>query len=557
MSEPFDPFSILPAPPHDWQRRAHAEIMPILTAPIPQRERVVLQAATGAGKTWIQMAIIADLLHRIDTGKAAHRARQFRVVLSVPRVALVEQMAAEARVMLARFGLPAVRDGDDWLPPVPAVGEWYTERNTDGRVVIVCHDSLDTLEAHIGAAGLIVAFWMFDEAHRANSNAIVEIRDRLAPKVVLAVTATPFGRDHTVQLRGWDRVGFTYPIHEAIADGVLVPYRCVMPTAEEEAFDDTNAAVISMIRRAAPPGPGVVSASSIDDAEWYAGVLTENGIPATVIHSRMAKPERMRRIAALLRGEYRCVVHVDLLTEGVDIRGLRWLAERRHRKSAVAIVQAAGRILRVIRPGDPTEWAGPKTEAVILLPHPTKLDRSIHAKARLNPSLTAEMYDGEAKKELQGEEKLTKPALPPAQAAVMVSAWLRALPDAVAARGLWVPAPYIFIDQPGTEHLRPTAEQILQIAGAVEPRRKSPFRRLPTDHRELLYLTLTRTEHLTRGDAVAVLRVAQALKAYNSKFYREHMHLGEPACYWTGLGSLPLDCPRIAPRSVKRIGETE
>ena len=541
----FDAFSVLPAPAHDWQRRAHAEIMPILTAQIPQRERVVMQAATGAGKTWAQMVILADLLHRIDTGRAAARARSFRFLLSVPRVALVEQMAAEARVMLARFGMPGL----------PAVGEWYTERNTDGRVIIVCHDSLDTLEAHLGAAGLVVAFWMFDEAHRANSDAILAIRERIAPKVVLGVTATPFGRDHTIQLRGWDRVAFAYPIHEATADGVLVPYRCVMPTPEEEALDDTNAAVISMIRRAAPPGPGVVSAESIDDAEWYAGVLTENGIPATVIHSKLAKSIRLARIAALLRGEYRAIVHVDLLTEGVDIRGLRWLAERRHRKSAVAIVQAAGRILRVIRPGDPTEWAGPKVEAVIMLPHPTKLDRSIHAKARLHPEMTAALYDAAAKKELNGEDKATKPALPPAEAAVMVSTWLRALPDAVAARGVSVPAPYLFIDRPGTEDGAPTALQIQQLTEMIENRRRCPLRHLPTDHRKLLFAVLTRTEHLTRGDVVAILRAGVGLKRYAGKWAADHRHLGAPACFWTGLDSIPLACPQIATRAVKRIGE--
>jgi superfamily II DNA or RNA helicase len=549
VSEPFDPFSIFPLPPHDWQRRAHAAIMPILLAR-PVTESVILHAATGAGKTWIQIAILHDVLHRIDTGPAAGRAGEFRVIVSVPRQSLVEQTVAEARAFLPRSKIPGL----------PTVGAWYANANEDARIIVVCHDSVPGLISSL--CGKPVVFWMFDEVHKANSDAMVALRAQVAPKVVLGVTATPFTSDRRNPLRGWTRVAFSYPIGApgkpgtAIGDGVLVPFRTVLPTDEEDSWEDTNAACISMIRRGAPPGPGIVSAVNMIDAEWFAGVLSENGIPATFIHSALSKSEQLARIDALLRGVFRAIVHVDLLTEGRDIRGLRWLCERRDRKSAVAIVQAAGRVLRVCRADDPTVvWAGPKHEAVILLPHPTKLDRSIARLASTTPHLSAAAYEKAAAKE-QTEPKGTVATLPPAEAAVMVDAWIRALPDAVASAGIAVPAPYILID--GGEYDAPTThEQIQKLVELTENGHRSPVRFLPIEHRKLLKAVLARTEHLNRGQLAHILRTLVGLNRYKGRFYSDHRHLPQPDCWWKGLDSIPLAAPEVLLKSVKRKAKVE
>jgi hypothetical protein len=107
-------------------------------------------------------------------------------------------------------------------------------------------------------------------------------------------------------------------------------------------------------------GPGIVSADSIADAESYAGWLTERGIPALAIHSGYSREEQDRRIRLLEARGVRCLVHVALLAEGVDLPWLRWIALRRYVQARVRFVQEIGRVLRV---------ATGKREAVIIDPH--------------------------------------------------------------------------------------------------------------------------------------------------------------------------------------------
>jgi hypothetical protein len=208
-------------------------------------------------------------------------------------------------------------------------------------------------------AGRSVHVWICDEAHRTAAERIDEAIRAAQPKYLVGFTATPFRSTDTESLRLFDSVAYRYTMTDATRDGVLVPYDVVhVPSAWGEVLIDD--ACVRMIREHAPAGAGVVGASTVEDGMAYAERLTSDGIPARCIHASTPKAERAAVLRELQSGELRCVVHVALLIEGVDLPWLTWLCLRRPLTSPVATIQQIGRVLRTY----PN-----KARAVILDPH--------------------------------------------------------------------------------------------------------------------------------------------------------------------------------------------
>jgi superfamily II DNA or RNA helicase len=486
--------------PRDWQRRAFECLIPIIRS----RKPVVMQACTGAGKTVIQLAIVWQVLQTLKPG--------WIIIISVPKQSLVEQTYDEARMVL----------------PIGSVGRWYANKKEASRVTIVCHNSAAGFVEHIKGQGQRVAFWLADECHRADSDTVVDTIIAANPWTRLGVTATPFGSTANPELRGWEEIAFSYPLDEAVRDEVLVPFRFV---AAPRAGDDTNEAVIEMIHRDAPPGPGLVSANDIIDAEWYADVLTSEGIPAVAVHSKIPKKEQLRRIANVIAGQYRAIVHVDLLTEGRDIPGLRWLAARRQRGSAVAIAQEAGRIARVCRADDPSvAWAGEKKEAVILMPLYVPVMESIFNDPNITPELTAQRLQAAAAYEVNGPPK--EVLLPPTEAASQVGAYLLKLIRQAEEEGVEIAPRH---PAGPWESLTPNRKQLDLLAQMTVEPRKSPVKALPEVCREDVRRVTTRPGLLTAGQMHDLLRLLVGLRRHQVAWARSHSHLPVERRFWRGM----------------------
>lgn len=475
------------------------------------RRSVMAQACTGAGKTRFQIAVLANILDTLKPG--------WVIVVSVPKQSLVEQTYEAARAVL----------------PSGSVGRWYGSRKDPSRVTVVCHASAGPFVDWLGSQGQRIAFWMADEAHRADGDVLVDVIQRAKPYTRLGVTATPFPSTGSTALRGWEEIAFRYTLDEAVRDGVLVPFRFVQFGRSDE---DANEAIIEMIRNDAPPGPGLVSATDIADAEWYAGVLTDHGIPAIAVHSKLRKGEEGKRIAALLRGEYRAMVHVDLLTEGRDIPGLRWLAARRPRGSAIAIAQEAGRISRVCRSDDPTvAWAGPKSEAVIMMPRYVPVLESVTQVGEVTPLLTAQRLQAAAERELAGPPR--EVVLPLTEAVKAFDGYLQALLKQAAEEGIKVEADTPDDDpaEPtfGWRAKAPTGMQISLLADLTDTPRKSPVKNIPASGREVVRAVVARPGILTRGQVQDLLRLLRGVRDYAVKYARERTHLPENRRFWRGM----------------------
>lgn len=284
-------------------RRWQAEALPLAIESVKKGERSVIHAVMGAGKS----VLIAEVL------RACPPPDGWKHVVTAPKQSLVRQLC----------------DVIDNATPFFA-----DAKDTSGDVIVTCNPSAPSLPP------MKVALWIADEAHRA-----VDVPSYAA----LGFTATPYPVPG-----GFDRLIYSYNAQDAIQDGVVVPPDVRHWKGKPKSVDEI---ILSMIKRHTK-GPGLVNAATIRDAEDYAAFLTDNGVEAAAIHSQN-KPHHYQVLHHLEHGDLRCLVHVDLLTEGVNLPWLRWLGMRRPRTSRIAFCQEVGRVLRA-HPG--------KSSAIILDP---------------------------------------------------------------------------------------------------------------------------------------------------------------------------------------------
>jgi superfamily II DNA or RNA helicase len=318
-----------PVPPRAWQ---HAAIEPVFRE-LAANRRTVVSAVPGSGKSELIGCLVRSAVE-----KAAGTTDV--VVVCTPTRKLVQQLA---------------RTIGRWVGP-EHVGRFFSDaKEPDRRVVVTCNPSLSALVDAL--QGRACRFLLVDECHRSETEQVRDVAPRLAPKRIVGFTATPFRGLEGEGLSMFESVAVRYPLSQALRDGVLVPWRVV--NYDGEGSDDTDDVCEAMIREHGI-GPGVVSAQSIPDAEAYAERLTSRGIRALAIHSELGTREQDFRVERLLAGDLRCLVHVAMLVEGVDLPPLRWLCLRRPTGSAIRFVQEIGRVLRV-HPG--------KTYATLMDPH--------------------------------------------------------------------------------------------------------------------------------------------------------------------------------------------
>lgn len=447
-------------------RRCQVDAYAIGMNAIRARKRAVMQLCTGAGKTLLTRALVGTIAATLKPG--------WKLIVSVPTDALVGQTAK----VLAASGVP--------------VGMFYGRRkSTKEAVIVTCQPSMRALAEVQALDGWKVALWLADEMHRTDADTVQAAVEALAPWARLGITATPYTSAKDRGLRGWDDLVYTYGIDDATADGVLVPYTTHDIGGQDDR--DANIATIDLIRQWGD-GPGVVSATDIEDANWYAGILTEHGIPAMAVHSGAGRgcthAQRGQRIEMLRTGQIRCVVHVNTLTEGVDLPWLVWSAFRAPVSSHVKIVQSLGRILRA-HPG--------KTGARVLLPHRSPIFEAMSRDAQLGHIEQAKALQERAARELAPDDDAEtgiKRAVPAVDGARIVAT----VADAVTRYGLPIePARCQYPDA------APTVEQYRYLSGLLEDQRKSPVRYLPPSLRGDVRDLIRDPRHLRREDASVLI----------------------------------------------------
>lgn len=436
--------------PRRWQKEAYDVV---INAMRQGTRRPLIHACTGSGKSRLLGA-----LSSMCKGS---------VLVTTPTQALVEQLASTVEQHVGRGKVGRCFQH-----------AWEIER----PVVVACIPSLPAVLEERSEW----ACWLADEAHRLEGIRTREVRDQLRAKVAIGFTATPF-RGDSRGLVVWDDIVYSYTSHQAIQEGVLVPWRVVRSSTEEDVD------VLTQQWVAEADGPGIVSATTIADADGMA-----NQLGALSIHGYLKRDEQQRRIAMLQSGELKCLVHVQLLTEGVDLPWLRWLVLRRPVRSPVRLVQEVGRVLRSA-PG--------KSEAVLYDPHDCLGEVGLVHGATLEDAQKPSAPEASEEwsiPELAGLEEVA--TLPKSKAISVLAGWVT---DALGAlRGARVaPPPSKAVNPEGPwRQKRASEKQRLAAQKAVKA-----CRYLPDDTHRAVVDLLLRDDGLRAGTASDLLSILWAV----------------------------------------------
>ena len=466
-----------------WEpRRWQEEALPLAISSLREGKRPIISAIMGAGKSILLAELVNEALKKLQRG--------YKVVVIAPRQSLIRQLS----------GTISVRCGGE------NVGVYYAdEKDLSKQVVITTFVSAPAIARQVKCALLIG-----DEVHGTEAENFKNCYQFIDPACAIGFTATPYRSNELETLSLWDEVIYRYSAKDALSDGVIVPWKLVH--WDGTGSSDTDDVCHRLIARM--EGPGVVSALNIDDAISYAGYLNRYGIRSAAIHSKMKRAEREHLLEMLKKGSLKCLVHVSLLAEGVDMPWLRWLCLRRPVGARVRFVQEVGRVLRA-HPG--------KEFAYIIDPHDLFGMHTLSNPERLGEALTKQEKEYEDELVMlvpEQEEREIIRKMPAAKAFSVVDSYVTSLLSVMRGAGL-VPPPKKWVD----DHWRggvPTRKQLM----TVEKCRWSS-RYLPENVRVPFKLILDRAHTYNKGTVTDLLEILFGLakSSKQARAMKRHYYL--------------------------------
>src|SRR5690606_12826937 len=195
------------------------------------RDRILLNLATGTGKTFIAFQIAWKLFHarwNRSGQKTGELMRRPRILFLADRNILADQaynaFSAFPDDALVRIRPDAIRKKGR-VPKNGSIFFTIFQTFTSGKT-----DAAGREEAWFGDYPPdFFDFIVIDECHRGGANAESEwraIMEYFAPAVQLGLTATPLRRDENRDTYAWfGRPVYTYSLREGIEDGYLTPFK--------------------------------------------------------------------------------------------------------------------------------------------------------------------------------------------------------------------------------------------------------------------------------------------------------------------------------------------
>jgi superfamily II DNA or RNA helicase/HKD family nuclease len=307
--------------------------------------RNLVVAATGTGKTWVSAFDYRRL-----------RAAGFERLLFV---AHRDEILVQSQLV---FQL-VLRDS--------SFGERFvgSERPVHGDHVFA---SVQSLHRHVDA--IDPAAWdvvIVDEFHHAEAETYRRLLTRLAPKVLIGLTATPERADDRSILHWFDdRIACEVRLWQALEQGLLSPFhyfgtfdgsdlrglsfrRGQYAVAELEATylgDRERATRVLQAVEQYVPDPDRMRALgfcvSVAHAQFMAERFEAAGISAIALHANSPAADRKSAVGRLERGALQAIFTVDLFNEGIDIPTVDTVLLLRPTESSTVFLQQLGRGLR-------------------------------------------------------------------------------------------------------------------------------------------------------------------------------------------------------------------
>lgn len=332
--------------PYPYQRRILEQLA--VERERHDRHRNLVVAATGTGKT-----VLAALDYRSLVRAAG---RDLSLLFVAHREQILSQSRSAFRAVMKDGSFGEILGGGR----MPA----------DGRHVFAMIQSLrsEAIEAlDPGRFDVLVV----DEFHHAAAPSYSRLLERLEPKELLGLTATPermdggdvtewFGGRIAVELRLWEAIdqGFLAPFqYFGVADDVdlsQLQWRrggyVLSDLNNVLTGDDIRVSKLVQAIRRIVDDPQQMKALgfcvSVEHATYMADKFRQAGLPSAALSGDSSLEERRNALGALERGELRAVFSVDVLGEGVDVPTVDTVLLLRPTQSATVLTQQLGRGLR-------------------------------------------------------------------------------------------------------------------------------------------------------------------------------------------------------------------
>jgi superfamily II DNA or RNA helicase/HKD family nuclease len=316
---------------------------------IHDRHRNLVVAATGTGKT-----VIAALDYRRLCNPAT--GARPSILFVAHRREILEQSLRTYREVLADANFGELYVGG------ARPERW---RHVFASVQSLTSYGVDNLPAD--AFDIVV----IDEFHHAQAATYRRLLDRLTPRELLGLTATPERSDGVdvrtffdgriaAELRLWDALGadLLCPFHYfAVADGTDLRRVSWSRGRYDEAElsgvytgnDRRAALVLTQLKdKVLDPGSmrGLGFCVSVAHADYMAQVFNQAGIPARAVSGSTPQVERERALADLKDRRVNILFAADLFNEGLDLPDVDTVLFLRPTESATIFLQQLGRGLR-------------------------------------------------------------------------------------------------------------------------------------------------------------------------------------------------------------------
>ena len=211
-----------------------------------------------------------------------------------------------------------------------------------------------------------------DEAHHAAADTFVSTLEKIKPKYLLGLTATPFRKDQRSIMKIFGEPLVKYDVIKALQNGYLsnIDYKIkndnidINWIAEESKKgytvrqlnkkifipqrDEEVCETIFKYWNYKKPQRGIIFCNSSEHAERIEQILrTKFDFPARSLTTRvLSTDERAKRLRLFRAGQIKILTCYDMLNEGVDVPDVDFLVYLRVTHSRVIFLQQLGRGLR-------------------------------------------------------------------------------------------------------------------------------------------------------------------------------------------------------------------
>lgn len=349
--------------------------MQAIVEAVKTQPNVLLQAATGAGKTIIFSHLVQAFITQYSRMRIVILAHREQLVRQAYDKLLSVWPEGEDKVSIACASVSSTPT--DWTRPViigsvqTMISRYQDMPEINMLIVDECHRMPPKAPPKkVNSDGTVE-----DERKKSQYEVLIQLLRKMYPAMrLLGVTATPYRMGQGLIYREDDprcwfqQMTYQIGIKDLQREGYLCPlvaYSVEEPDlshvkrnpggdfvqkdlAEEMSKDvHLGSAVKAFESRAQDRKHIVIFAVTIEHAELLQDTFERHGYTCAIIHSKMPAKERRAALDDFAAGKVRFIVNVGVLTEGWDCPETDCLLMCRPTESTALYVQMAGRGLRI------------------------------------------------------------------------------------------------------------------------------------------------------------------------------------------------------------------